>query len=378
MERAPAPLGTPLRRAHVEIDLPSLAGNLTRLRNDAGVGRRIFAVVKGDAYGAGLVPCSKALERAGVDALAVGNADDAVTLRAAGIGCDILVYGSTPPERAPELAGIDAILTIHDVASMQAIQSAACQRDGPVRVMVKVDCGLARLGVAMRDLEQVFASLAEAGAIAVEGIYTHLAGQQSPERVAEQGAKLALACEIAASHGVSPALRMLASSRVILEHPALNLTAIDPGRLVFGLARHDWDVGHDYAPVIARFTARIVQVSDVPKGTIPYGSDRPVERDLRVAVVAAGTADGLVFTQPGQPVLVRGSRARQLGGPGIEHSMLDLSDVPMARVGDEVTYFGRDGADEITPLDFARLCGRPIDQVIPLVGRLARRTYRAN
>lgn len=366
-----------LRDAHVEIDLTRLAPNLARLRAAVGLERAVFAVIKGDGYGAGLVPSGLALEAAGVDALAVGDADDVTALRQAGIACDILAYGSTPPERAPELVELDAILSIHDLASARAIVAASLGRGTPVRVFVKLDCGLARLGVAERDFETVFAELAAAPDVKVEGIYTHLAAQHMPDRVAAQGEKLARGCAVAARHGIVPKLQMLASSRLIIEHPDLNLTGVDPGRLVFGLARDDWEVGHDYEPVIARFAARIVQVSDLDAGTIPYGSEQTLESALRIGVVAAGTADGLVFTLPGQPVLVRGLRARQFGPPGIEHCLVDLSAVPDAAVGDEVVFFGRGGDDMITPLDFARACNRPIDQALPLVGRLARRVYRS-
>jgi alanine racemase len=365
----------PLREAHVDIDLTKLAANLARLRANVGADCAIYAVIKGDGYGAGLVPAARALGAAAVDALAVGAADDVVTLRHAGVTTQILLYGSTPPDRAAELVSLDAILTVHDVASLHAILAATRTRHDPVRVFVKLDCGLARLGVAERDQDKVFSTLAAAPGIRVEGIYTHLAGQQDPRRVSVQAEKMAQACAVAAQYGVTPRIRMLASSRLILEHPDLTLTGVDPGRLVFGLSRDDWGIESEFEPVIAGFSARIVQVSDLDAGTIPYGAEQPLETPLRVGVIAAGTSDGLVFTQPGQPLLVRGKRVRQLGPPGIEHSMVDLTAAPDAAVGDEVVFFGQADGDAITPLAFARFCGRPIDQVIPLVGRLARRVY---
>src|SRR5690606_17592415 len=116
---------TSMRSAAVTIDLTRLAANLERLKASTGEGRRIYAVIKGDGYGAGIVQSAQALEAAGVDALAVGNADDVVKLRAAGIGSEILAYGSTPPEMATRLIELDAILTIHDLPSLHAILAAA-------------------------------------------------------------------------------------------------------------------------------------------------------------------------------------------------------------------------------------------------------------
>lgn len=370
----------PMRSAEVTIDLTRLAANLSRLRGSAGPDCRIYAVIKGDGYGAGIVNSALALQAAGVDALAVGNADDVIRLREAGIVCDILAYGSTTPDMARRLVALDAILTIHDQTSLSSILTAAqtSPQARPPRVFVKVDCGLARLGIALSDADTVFATLAATSSVTVEGIYTHLAGQHDPERVAAQADRLASAVAMAKTHGIDPPVVMLASSRLILEHPDLNLTAVDPGRLVYGLARDDWDVGSNYEPVIARFSGKLIQVTTLAPGTIPYGSDEPLAESLRVGVVAAGTSDGLVFTVPGQPVLVRGQRAAQLGASGIEHSLVDLSAVPDADVGDEVVWFGRDGDEEITPLDFSRFCGRPIDQCLPVVGRLARRIYKDN
>ncbi|HWK63593.1 MAG TPA: alanine racemase [Rhizobiaceae bacterium] len=377
MTAAASSLDTPMRAAAVTIDLTRLAANLARLRVSTGEGRRIYAVIKGDSYGAGIVQSAQALQAAGVDALAVGNADDVVMLRAAGITCDILAYGSTPPVMAAHLIELDAILTIHDLASLHAILAAAkaAKAAKPPRVFVKVDCGLARLGIALSDAEEVFSTLAATDSVTVEGIYTHLAGQHDPVRVRVQADRLAQAVAVAKTHGIAPQIIMLASSWLILKHPDLNLTAVDPGRIVFGLARDEWGVGGEYEAVIARFSGRLIQVSTLPAGTIPYGSNEPIASELRVGVIAAGTTDGLVFTRPGQPVLVRGKRAAQLGASGIEHSLVDLSAVPDANVGDEVVWFGRDGDEEITPLEFSRYCDRPIDQCIPLVGRLARRNY---
>ena len=364
-----------LRHAHVVVDLGKLRANLLRLRGECGAECRIYAVVKGDGYGAGLIASSRELEAAGVDGLAVGNADDVTKLRQAGIKADILAYGSTPPDRADELVGLDAILTVHDVASSEAILSAATRGRGVTRVFVKADCGLARLGVAPQDLDGVISSLTGHQSIRLEGLYTHLSAQHDPDRVTQQAQALTHATQIAARYGGTSLVLMLASSRVIFEHPSLKLTAVDPGRVLFGLARHDWDVGHQYETVIARFAARIVQVSQLSEGTIPYGSDQPLDKPLRVGVVAAGTSDGLLFTRAGQPLLVRGSRVVQLGPPGIEHSMIDLSAVPDAQVGDEVVFFGSDGEEVITPLQFAAFCDRPIDQTMPVIGRLARRVY---
>src|SRR5690606_18732225 len=106
--------------------------------------------------------------------------------------------------------------------------------------------------------------------VTVEGIYTHLAGQHDPARVRAQADRLTSAVAVAKTHGIAPSVIMLASSWLILEHPELNLTAVDPGRIVFGLARDEWDVGSEYEPVIARFSGRLIQVSTLPAGTIPY------------------------------------------------------------------------------------------------------------
>lgn len=375
MRVAPSSSETPMRSAAVTIDLTRLAANLERLKASAGEGKRIYAVIKGDGYGAGIVQSAQALQAAGVDALAVGNADDVVKLRTAGITCDILAYGSTPPEMGARLIGLDAILTIHDLPSLHATLAAAKDAPTPPRVFVKVDCGLARLGIALAEADEVFSTLAATDDVTVEGIYTHLAGQHDPVRVRVQADRLAQSVEVAKTHGIAPHIVMLASSWLILEHPDLNLTAVDPGRIVFGLARDEWGVGSEYEPVIARFAGRLIQVSTLPAGAIPYGSNEPIADARRIGVVAAGTADGLVFARSGQPVLVRGRRAAQLGPSGIEHSLVDLTAVPEAKVGDEVVWFGRDGKESITPLEFSRYCDRPVDQCIPLVGRLAHRNY---
>jgi len=358
-----------LRPAWVEIDLDALRHNVRVGRRLAGDGCRFFAVVKSDGYGCGATVTAAAAVEAGADGVAVGDADEVARLRAAGVVAPVLLYGSTLPQDAAEVAALGCIPTVHDRAGMEAF--AALGR--PLDVFVKLDCGLGRLGFSPKETGAAFRRLRELQSLRLAGVYTHLSAPDDDAVTARQAAAFAAGCAEATAAGLAGFVRMAASTRIMLGNPAYNLDAVNPGRLVFGFLEGRWKALADTRPVIAAVKSRIVQVKDLDPATDGYGADRLPHGPVRAAVVTIGYGDGFNQRGPGHVALVRGRRAPVLGLRGIEHSVLDVSAIPEAEVGDEAVLLGRQGEEEIGVEELAAAIGLP---AIELASRIARCTPR--
>jgi alanine racemase len=282
-----------LRPAWVEIDLDAVRHNVGVARRLAA-GAKIYAVCKGDGYGGGAVEVALAAVAGGAEALAVGSPVDAVALRQHGLRCPILLYASTLPDDAATVARLGVTLTIHDFASLQAFAESGVE----VPAFVKVDCGLGRLGFNPEDFAAAFARLAASRQVTLTGIYTHLALPEDSRAVDRQMRAFALACQQAERAGFGGFERMVASSRVMLGYPELNLTAINPGRFILGMMEPPWSGRADCRPVVTAVKSRIIQIKDLPDGVISYGGPERLQRPVRAAVLPIGFGDGFPHLRP--------------------------------------------------------------------------------
>lgn len=361
-----------LRPAWVEIDLDAVRHNVGVARRLAG-GAKLYAVCKGDGYGGGVVEVARSAVSAGAEAIAVGAPADAVALRRHGLRCPILLYGSTLPEDAAAVARLDVTLTIHDFAGLQAFAAL----DTDVEVFVKVDCGLGRLGFSPADFAAAFAGIAAASSsrIRMAGIYAHLAIPEESDAVALQMRVFDAACGAAEQAGFAGFERMVASSRVMLGYPRLNLTAINPGRFILGMMEPPWAEKADVRPVVRAVKSRIIQIKDQPSGVIGYGGPERRQGPVRAAVLPIGFGEGFPHLPPCHEVLVCGQRAAVLSRRGIEHTVIDVTHVPDARVGSEAVLLGSQGSAEITAVELAQALNVPLLELLPRLARCAPQRY---
>ncbi len=359
-----------LRPAWVEIDLDAVRHNVAIARRLAR-GAKVFAVCKGDGYGAGAAEIAGAALAGGADALAVGNPADAVALRRNGVVCPILLYAATLPEDAGAVASLGVTVTIHDFPSLRAFTEVG----GGIEAFVKVDCGLGRLGFNPEDFAAAFAQIAAAGGVRMTGIYAHLGLPEDPAAVDAQMQAFGAACVTAERAGFSGFERMVASSRVMLGYPELNLTAINPGRFILGMMELPWAERADVRPVVRAVKSRIIQVKELPEGVLSYGAAERQAGPVRAAVLPIGFGDGFPHLPPCHEVLVCGLRAPVLSRRGIEHTVIDVTCVAGANVGSEVVLLGAQGKDEITAVELAGALGAPLLELLPRLARCAPQRY---
>jgi alanine racemase len=359
------------RPSWIEIDLDAIRHNTRVARRLVGPTVKIFAVCKGDGYGLGAGILAKTAIGAGADAAACSAPEEARAIRAAGVTAPILLYASTSPTDAAAVAALGVIATIHDFSSLDAFANLPV----PTTVYVKLDCGFGRLGFIAEEWNEAFRRLAGSNNIRVAGLYCHLGCTDDRSKMEPQLARFRAAATAAAAMGLRNVDLMVASSRVMIGHADLNMTAVNPGRLICGMLEPPWDQMADIQPVFSAFKSRIIQVKTLAAGAaIAYGADA-FTGEKRIAIAPVGFADGYPRLPAGGTALIRGQQVPILGPRSTEHTSFDVSRLPDAAVDDEVVLLGRQEEHTITGNDVAAATGVPLIELWPRIARLAQRVY---
>ncbi|MDP6689485.1 MAG: alanine racemase [Alphaproteobacteria bacterium] len=363
---------TMLRSAWVEIDLAALRYNVGQLRERVGPDVAIMAVVKSNGFGCDAAVAAKTVLEGGADSLAVGSPDDARAVREAGIKAPMLLYASTPPSAAGSVAALDVIATVHDMESLAAFDAFG----QPLEVQFKIEAGLGRLGLNPGDWAAAYDAVRASNNLRLTGIYTHLNGPDDPESIKRQIAEFERAYEMGRAAGFDDLHRMVASSNVVLGYPELNYDAVNAGRLLFHLLDGDWAGMITTKPVISAVKSTIIQVKEFPAGArVGFLGGEPLENATRLAVLPIGFGDGFKHRPPLGEVLLHGRRAAIVGRRGIEHTVIDVSGVDAASVGDEVVLLGHQGEGEITGTEVGTWLDLPLMEILPRLARTLPRIY---
>jgi alanine racemase len=360
-----------IHRSWVEIDLGALRRNLRRVRGLIGSGVKLFAVCKADGYGCGAAAVARVAAEEGADALATGSLEDVAAVRAAGVRLPILLYPSTVPAEAAALVELDVTVTIHDAAGLAAFERLA----RPLRAFIKLDCGFGRLGFGPAEWPELFERCARLAHLRIAGLYAHVDAPDDEASLGIQSDLFAEGARAAEAAGLTGFERMLASSRVLLCGRAYDHTAVNPGRLLYGMMEPPWDTRLPVEPVVRAVRSRIIQVKDIAAGAgLGYGATA-ARGAVRTAVLSSGFADGFGHLPPGGSVLIGGRRAPVIGRRGFEHTVVDVTDIPAATVGGEAVLLGPQGDATIDPVALARDLRLPLLELLPRLARSLPRIY---
>jgi len=373
---APTPDARPagLRPSWIEVDLDAARANLRFARALVGPERRLFAVVKADGYGLGAAAMGKAFLEAGADALAVADSGEGVRLRRSGVDAPILVYPNGLPEAMAEMAAHRLTPTVTTLDGARAAAAAA----PPDGTFVKVDVGLERLGVPAEEAVKAIRAMLELPGFRLAGVcaHPHAPAGADPAYVDWQLGRFTAVLDELAAAGVDVPVRLLASTPLVLRFPHTYLNAVDPGRMLYGVAfPGDGSHGASLRPALRALKTRLIEVKPIaPRERFAAEAPFAVPAPTRFGVIPLGSADGLLHLHAGR-VLVRGRVAPILGSPSLEHTRVDLGGIPEARVGDEVVVIGRQGAAEIALADVAAHQKIAAHALAPLVGPRVERVY---
>ena len=340
---------TILRRTWAEIDLDALSHNYHQARRLTGSAVKYLGVVKADAYGHGALQVAKKLEKLGADYLAVSSLDEARELRRGGVGAPILILGHTPPEMVPQLIEYGITQAVSARAKAEEYSAAASGCGGTLKVHIKVDTGMSRLGFLVRGdhfkggVEAIAQSCALPN-LEAEGIFTHFAVSDADDEGSEaytrqQFGVFMRVIGALAERGRTFPIRHCANSGALARYPEMYLDMVRPGIALYGAGDDAERLG--LRPVMTlKSCVSTIKVFD-PETDISYGRTFHTEGKTRVGVLPIGYADGLfrglsnhmaVQTEQG-PASIRGRICMDM-------TMVDLTDKPGVHVGDAVELFG--------------------------------------
>jgi len=371
-------------KLEVRVRLAAIRANYRLL---CGHGSRVIGVIKADAYGHGLTEVASALAKEGCDTFAVGTVEEGAALRrhlaSKGLNSRILVLlGPIDPDDFPPLWEHALVPFIGSFRQLEALARQAARVGKGLDMSLKFDTGMARLGFGLEDLPRLLDRLREAPLVRPVMASSHLATADEPESVdflmgqAERFAAI-LTALAQAGHTVEA---NLANSAGILGHPTVHHQSQRAGIALYGanpFAGSAWEhLGRGLAPAMTVRT-RIVSVHSLPKGCcISYGCTYTAERDMRVAIVAAGYADAYSRTlaDKSAQMLIAGRRAPIVGRVCMQLTACDVTDIPDARPGAWATLLGGEGPLAISPEELASWWGTISYEVFCLLG-MNRRVY---
>jgi alanine racemase len=366
-----------------EVSLTALRQNFRTLQQHVGPGVTICAVVKCNAYGHGVEECAPALQQGGAEWFGVTSTDEGIVLRKCGITGRILIMCGLYPGEEEDALRYSLTPSVFRLEQAQALAAAAVRLGMRERAAIhlKIDTGMARLGIPLADVGSFAESLHRLPQIELEGVFSHLASSEvlDDRDTAAQIERYQQALDVLATHGLHPPLRHLANSGAVVARPNTWHNFVRPGLALYGYEQEWHHTDGSFAREVASLPLRpvlswkthVIGLRDVPAGQpLGYNGAYVTSAPARIAVVSVGYGDGLSrkvsihaaqqasgcdvdFRVGRGEVLLRGQRAPMVGRISMDLTLIDVTGVAGAAVGDEVVLIGRSGDERISAWDLA-------------------------
>ncbi len=368
------------RPTFVEIDLDALRHNFRQVRRRAGAAQRILAIVKADAYGHGAREVARALEADGADLFGVALLEEAEDLRGAGIEAPILVLGGIYPGQEDGFLRPGLIPCVFDLDSARRLDAAAGRAGRSLSCHLKIDTGMGRVGFFNGELQAVLPELKKLSHLKIEGVVSHLALADEPQRpfTGEQIERFRQTVAALRQAGFSPTQLHISNSAAIFTRDIAEVNLVRPGIVLYGALPSDHFAGRlDLRPVM-HWRTSIALLKTLPAGCgVSYGHRFVTSRPTRIATLPVGYADGYnrLLSNCGE-VLVRGRRARVAGTVCMDWIMVDVTDIPEVAAGDTVTLLGEADGERISAEEWARKANTIPYEVFCQVSKRVPRVYK--
>ena len=370
-----------LKRTWAEISLDNLTHNFETIRRQVGPKAKLLGVVKADAYGHGAVRVAKHLERLGAGYLAVSNLDECEELRVNGITLPILMLGFTPADQAERILKNDMTQAVPNLAIAEAYSSAAVHAGGTMKVHIKLDTGMGRLGFQCDDahfdasLRDILKILTLPG-LDVEGVFTHFcvsdeAADECVEFTKIQHDRFLRMIDAVETQGnFRFRLHHCCNAGGIASYPEWAWDMVRCGIILYGTGDLAERMG--MKPVMTVKTTVSTIKDFAPDTSISSGRQFFTTRPSRIAVLPIGYADGLFRALSGKlRVLTPYGEAQQVGRICMDMCMIDVTDLPQLKVGDEIEVFGEHQLIETA----AKQCGTISYELLCAVSKRVPRYY---
>ncbi|MFB5664096.1 serine racemase VanT catalytic subunit [Alteribacillus sp. HJP-4] len=363
----------PDNRAWIEVNLPALKHNVQELSRLLPDQSELMAVVKANAYGHGDIAIALELMRSGVKSFAVATLKEGIHLRQQGIKGDILILGYTNPKYSSQLAKYNLIQTVIDYPYAQMLN----QSSKPIRVHIKIDTGMNRLGVYAENLSEI-EGIFLCTNLKVDGIFSHLSTSDS---VAGENA-LFTEQQIQRFYQLTDSLKAkgyylgklhIQSSYGILNYPDLAYDYARVGIALYGvLSAHDPTHTSVHLKPVLSLKARIATIKEIEPGdAISYGRQFKATSNMKIATITIGYADGIprmLNENSDAYVLVHAEKAPIIGRICMDQLIIDISHIKEAKQNDVVTLIGVDGDKQIRCEDIAQQNGTISNEILSRLG----------
>lgn len=371
----------PLRPVWGEVDLAAVRANARALL-DLAAPAGLLAVVKADAYGHGAVPVARAALDAGATWLGVALVEEGVALRAAGIDARVLVLSEPAPAAAATVVAHHLTPVVYTATGIEALAKAVAEAGGdePLRVHLKIDTGMHRVGCSPDQALALVAAIDARPELALEGVCTHFAVADDPDDP-YTATQLEIFDELltALSAGGRPRpIVHAANSAGLLAHPVSRYDLVRCGIALYGVAPAPGLADRVALAPALSLLARVSHVKTLAAGErLSYGLRYELTRDSRIATVPVGYADGVPrnLALAGGEALIRGRRRPIAGTITMDQLMVDVGDDDV-EVGDEVVLLGSQGDETITADEWAERLGTIAYEVVTGIGPRVPRRYR--
>jgi len=366
-----------------EIDLGALAFNLSQVRSLVGKEKKILAVVKANAYGHGAVDIVRELANLGVDFFGVAFVEEGIQLRKAGIEKPIFILGGIFPFQINEVFSFDLTPVIANLDLARSLDAEGERQRKRLGVHIKIDTGMNRLGVPYEHVEDFFVALRGFDCLEIEGILSHFSSadlndRQSIEFTRKQAERFRDAIKEIRALGSLPPLIHMANSSAIMEGVIPELNMARAGLILYGAypSRHLRSVV-SLKPVMTLKT-RVMHIKSLPPGVpISYSRTFHTQRESVIATLAIGYGDGYQHCLSNRgKVLIQGREAPVVGAICMDLALVDTTEIPEAKTGDEVVLFGSQEGKRISVEDVAQWAGTIPYEVLCGIGPRVPRIYK--
>ncbi|MGQ9702099.1 MAG: alanine racemase [bacterium] len=365
-------------RAWAEIYLDRLVNNCSLIRKVIG-NKAIMAAIKADAYGHGAIEVARTLQQVGVDMFGVASAEEGIELRLAGIDAKIIILSPALESQIDNIIEYNLIPTISELAFFKKLNQRLQKLKKPISVHIEVDTGMTRTGFLYEEALNAIQKIGHSPYIKIEGIFSHFPLADSDGVFSrKQIIKFSKLIEQLRSIKIAPKFIHLANSSGVLRFPESHFNLVRPGIALYGLTPSNRIIYNDHFRPVMCLRSRIVNIRQVPVNTpVSYGHTYRTKRKSRIATVSVGYGDGYPrLLSNNAEVLCHGKRAKILGTICMDLIMIDVTDIPQARLGDVVTLIGRDGNEEIKAEELAKKCNTIVYEITSGIGPRVARVFK--
>ncbi|MFZ1073416.1 MAG: alanine racemase [Verrucomicrobiia bacterium] len=348
----------PLRPAWVEIDLARLRNNLRLIRRDLPRHVQLMAVVKDEAYGHGALDAARIALEEGAWGLGLSTLEEAMTLREAGITAPLLLLGERQEAELPWCVEHDLTVCINGPHTVRKLASIAAAHDKRVPVHLKIHTGMSRFGARWDEAVPLIEQIAAEKSLLLEGVMTHFAQSDETDKTFAnlQFSRFNEVLSAMEQRKVSAKLRHTCNSGGFLDLPHAHLDMVRVGILMYGVFPSSVCRRIPGIEPVMSVKARIAAIQKLKPGeVVGYGMRYTAPSERRIAVLPIGYGDGFPRVRNTGGALIHGRRAPLIGGIAMDALMVDITEIPEAQTWDEAVLMGKQGNEEITVHDIAKL-----------------------